>query len=373
MCKILKKTKDLSKEEWLKLRKQGIGGSDAGAVCGLNPYTSPMDIYSDKTSDTITDIDSEAMKQGKDLEHYVAGRFTDATSLKVRRSNAMYVSENHPFMIADVDRLIVGESAGVECKTASPYSADKWKDGNIPAHYLAQCYHYMAVLNTSSWYIAVIIYGKEFKFVKIERDEEIINNLIKIEEEMSFIAALMNAAQLGLEPNTPLGQAYLIPFKNKDKVECKFIVGYKGILDLVYRNENVQTIQAQIVYENDIFSYELGLESKLYHKPALHDRGEMTAVYALYKLSNGGYGFEVLSKDYVVQHATRFSQGMKSSYSPWNTDFESIAKKTAIRKVLKFAPLKTESLRALETDETIKHELSIDMTEINDDTIIEEN
>ena len=190
--------------------------------------------------------------------------------------------------------------------------------------------------------------------------------------KMSFIAALMNAAQLGLEPNTPLGQAYLIPFKNKDKVECKFIVGYKGILDLVYRNENVQTIQAQIVYENDIFSYELGLESKLYHKPALHDRGEMTAVYALYKLSNGGYGFEVLSKDDVVQHATRFSQGMKSSYSPWNTDFESMAKKTAIRKVLKFAPLKTESLRALETDETIKHELSIDMIEINDDTLIEE-
>ena len=71
--------------------------------------------------------------------------------------------------------------------------------------------------------------------------------------KMSFIAALMNAAQLGLEPNTPLGQAYLIPFKNKDKVECKFIVGYKGILDLVYRNENVQTIQAQIVYEKRHF------------------------------------------------------------------------------------------------------------------------
>ena len=183
MCKILTKTKDLSKEDWLKLRKQGIGGSDAGAVCGLNPYISPMDIYSDKTSDTITDIDNEAMKQGRDLEHYVAERFTEATGLKVRRSNAMYVSENHPFMIADVDRLIVGKSAGLECKTASPYSADKWKDGNIPAHYPAQCYHYMAVLNTSSWYIAVIIYGKEFKFVKIERDEEIINNLIKIEEE----------------------------------------------------------------------------------------------------------------------------------------------------------------------------------------------
>ena len=190
--------------------------------------------------------------------------------------------------------------------------------------------------------------------------------------KMSFIAALMNAAQLGLEPNTPLGQAYLIPYKNKGKVECKFIVGYKGMLDLVYRNENVQTIQAQIVYENDIFEYELGLESRLYHKPALEDRGEMIAVYALYKLSNGGYGFEVLSKDDVVMHAEKFSQGINSSYSPWKTDFEAMAMKTAIKRVLKFAPLKTESLRAIASDETIKHEIAVDMTEINGDDIIDE-
>lgn len=182
--------------------------------------------------------------------------------------------------------------------------------------------------------------------------------------KMSFITALMNAAQLGLEPNTPLGQAYLIPYKNKDKVECKFILGYKGMLDLVYRNENVQSIQAQIVYENDVFEYTLGLDAKLYHKPSLSDRGEMIAVYAVYKLQNGGYGFEVMSKDDVIQHAERFSQGINSKYSPWTTDFESMAKKTAIKKLLKYAPLKTESLRAISSDETIKHELSVDMTEI---------
>lgn len=190
--------------------------------------------------------------------------------------------------------------------------------------------------------------------------------------KMSFIAALMNAAQLGLEPNTPLGQAYLIPYKNKGKVECKFIVGYKGLLDLVYRNENVQTIQAQIVYENDIFEYELGLDARLYHKPVLENRGEMIAVYALYKLKNGGYGFEVLSKDDVVQHAERFSQGINSSYSPWKTDFEAMAMKTAIKRVLKFAPLKTESLRAIASDETIKTEIGVDMTEIHgEDDIID--
>ena len=190
---------------------------------------------------------------------------------------------------------------------------------------------------------------------------------------MSFIAALMNAAQLGLEPNTPLGQAYLIPYRNKKKgvVECQFQIGYKGLIDLVYRNENVQTIQAQVVYENDAFEYELGLESKLRHIPAMSDRGEMIYVYALFKLQNGGYGFEVMNREAVVAHAQRYSPAF-DGYSPWKTDFEEMAKKTVIKKVLKFAPIKTESLRAIASDETIKTELAIDMTEIEGEYVEEE-
>lgn len=183
MCKIYAKTKDLPKEEWLKLRKNGIGGSDAGAVCGVNPYRSALDVFVDKTTDSISDFDNEAMRQGRDLEDYVAQRFCEETGLKVRRSNAMYVNEKYPFMLADVDRLIIGENAGLECKTASPYSYDKWQDGKIPAHYLAQCYHYMAVIGMDAWYLAVVIYGKEFKYIKLERDNEIIDNLIRIEKQ----------------------------------------------------------------------------------------------------------------------------------------------------------------------------------------------
>lgn len=191
---------------------------------------------------------------------------------------------------------------------------------------------------------------------------------------MSFIAALMNAAQLGLEPNTPLGQAYLIPYKNKKKgvLECQFQIGYKGLIDLVYRNENVQTIQAQVVYENDEFEYELGLNSDLRHVPAWSDRGEMIYVYALFKLQNGGYGFEVLNREAVVAHAERYSPAY-GSYSPWKTDFEAMAMKTAIKKVLKFAPLKTDFARAIETDESIKSEIAIDMTEVAGERYIEED
>ena len=107
-----------------------------------------------------------------------------------------------------------------------------------------------------------------------------LNNTTKLAEctQMSFLGALMSAAQLGLEPNTPLGQAYLIPYKNKGILECQFQIGYKGLLDLVYRNEMVQTVQAQVVYKNDEFRYALGLNGELTHVPVLKDRGGPVAL-----------------------------------------------------------------------------------------------
>lgn len=169
--------------EWLRLRKAGIGGSDAGAICGVNPYSSAMKVFHDKTSEEVDEQDNEAIRIGHDLEDYVAQRFMEATGLKVRKSNFMYRSKEHPFMIADVDRLVVGEDAGLECKTASAYHADKWADGNIPLHYVLQCYHYMAVTGKRTWYIAAVILGREFTYRKLEWDDELISRLIGIEED----------------------------------------------------------------------------------------------------------------------------------------------------------------------------------------------
>lgn len=180
--KKLVSTLGMPHEEWITYRKKGIGGSDAGAICGLNPYSSAVSVYLDKINEETEDFDNEAMRQGRDLEEYVAERFCEETGFKVRKANAIFYNEEHPFMFANVDRLIVGTNAGLECKTASAYSADKWKDGNVPPHYQIQCHHYMAVTGAKAWYIAVVILGKEFKYVKIERDEEIIQNLISIEE-----------------------------------------------------------------------------------------------------------------------------------------------------------------------------------------------
>lgn len=175
-------TAGLSREDWLRARKLGIGGSDAGAVVGLDPYKSAMTVYYDKTGDDIEVIDNEAMRQGREFEQYVAMRFCEETGKKVRRANGLFCHDDHDFMIADFDRLVVGENAGLECKTCSPYSAEKWMNGNIPLHYQIQVYHYMAVMDADAWYIAVLIYGREFKFYRIERDLSVEKDLINIEK-----------------------------------------------------------------------------------------------------------------------------------------------------------------------------------------------
>lgn len=164
----------------------------------------------------------------------------------------------------------------------------------------------------------------------------------------SLLGAMMQAAQLGVEPNTPLGQAYLIPYGGV----CQFQLGYKGLIDLAYRSGEVSSIQAHEVHENDTFEYEYGLEPKLRHVPAQTDRGPVTFYYAVLKLKNGGVGFEVMSRDDVETFARKKSKAYNNG--PWKTDFDEMAKKTVLKKVLKYAPLKTEFARAVASDESVK-------------------
>lgn len=190
----------------------------------------------------------------------------------------------------------------------------------------------------------------------------------------SFLGAMMTAAQLGLEPNTPLGQAYLIPYRNKNKktLEAQFQLGYKGLIDLAYRSGEVELVQAQCVYENDTFNCQFGLEPKLEHIPADKDRGELVKVYALFKTKSGGFGFEVMSVDDVQKHAKKYSQSYSSSYSPWKTNFEEMAKKTVLKKCLKYAPLKSDFARGITADETIKTDIDKEMYSVPDETDYDE-
>lgn len=192
----------------------------------------------------------------------------------------------------------------------------------------------------------------------------------------SFCGAMMQAAQLGLEPNTALGQAYLIPYRNKGVMECQFQIGYKGLIAMSRRDDLVKIVDAHEVYENDEFEYEYGLEPKLRHKPAFVNRGRVICYYGLYTLTNGGYGFEVMSVEDMKKHAQKYSQAYRKGYgSPWTDNFDEMAKKTMIKKVLKYAPISAEFSKAVAADETIKsfnEEIAdISMTDMPDETVYE--
>ena len=182
------------------------------------------------------------------------------------------------------------------------------------------------------------------RFVRIAMTVVSTNQKLQNCTPESFLGAIFTAAQLGLEPNTPLGQAYLIPYGTT----CQFQVGYKGLIALAYRSELLKDIEARTVYENDEFEFEFGLEPKLKHKPAMGDRGKATWVYAKYYLTNGGFNFEVMSIDEVKTFAKEKS---KSYYNgPWQTDFEAMAEKTVLKKLLKYAPLESETASAIAQD-----------------------
>lgn len=166
-------TSGMSKEEWTRLRSATIGGSDAAAILGLNPYKSPYALWAEKTGKVIPEDISrkEAVRLGTDLEEYVAKRFTEATGKKVRRENYTVFRDDMPYAHANYDRLVVGERAGLEIKTTNALHLSKFKNGEFPANYYCQCCHYLLVSGMERWYLAVLVLGVELKVFTIERDE----------------------------------------------------------------------------------------------------------------------------------------------------------------------------------------------------------
>lgn len=178
-------TAKMTKEQWTELRASTIGGSDASAVLGLNPWKSPYALFLEKSNRVVQEdvSDKEAVRLGKDLEDYVAKRFTEATGKKVRRENYTVFRDDMPFAHANYDRLVVGENAGLECKTTNALHLSKFKGGEFPANYYCQCVHYMMVSGADRWYLAVLVLGIDFKVFCIERDEGEIEALRAAEED----------------------------------------------------------------------------------------------------------------------------------------------------------------------------------------------
>lgn len=173
----------------------------------------------------------------------------------------------------------------------------------------------------------------------------------------SLLGAVMQAAQLGLEPGL-IGHCYLVPFKNgkTGQTDVQFIIGYKGMIDLARRSGQIENIYAHAVYSNDEFDYELGLEPKLKHKPHMDgDRGEFVGAYAVAHFKDGGYQFEFMPKSEIEKRRKRSKASTKG---PWVTDYEEMAKKTVIRHMWKYLPISVEVQQQAMQDEVIRKDVT---------------
>ncbi len=180
---ILTSTENLPYADWLEYRKQGIGGSDAAAVCGISRYKSPVELWMEKTDQLPYQEAGEAAYWGTQLEDLVKAEFTKRTGIEVKAVDQILQSAEHPFMLANLDGICEHPDYGIcgfEAKTASAYKANEWEN-TIPDEYQLQIQHYMAVTGYKGFYIAVLIGGNTFRWKFIERDEELISMLIKIE------------------------------------------------------------------------------------------------------------------------------------------------------------------------------------------------
>ena len=174
----------MDKLSWLQERQCGIGGSDIGAILGVNKYKTPFEVYLEKT-EPITEVSeqSESAYWGDQFEEVVAKEFEKRTGRKVRRDRKHYKHKDYPYMVANIDRRVVGENSILECKTANQYLVNEWQEDEIPASYLLQVQHYLFVTGSEKGYIAVLIGGQKFIWKEVSRDEELIQMIIEAEKD----------------------------------------------------------------------------------------------------------------------------------------------------------------------------------------------
>ena len=181
--KVIARTADLDRSSWLELRRKGIGGSDAPAGAGVSKWKSSLEVYLEKIGQIDKRDETESIYWGERLEEIVAEEFQLRSGKKVRRKRCVCQSSKNPFMIANIDREVVAERAGLECKTTSVFNANNWDLDHVPDDYMLQCQHYMEVMDWDYIYLAVLIGGQKFRWMRVEKDPDLIGQLVSIERD----------------------------------------------------------------------------------------------------------------------------------------------------------------------------------------------
>lgn len=225
--------------KWLETRNAGIGGSDASVIMGLNPYKSPYQLWLEKTGQAeAPDLSHvQAVYWGSKNEANVADWFQETTGKKARKLGTLR-SRSHPFMLANVDRAVMGEEAGLEIKTAGVSQAKKWRGDEIPDAYYCQCLHYLAVTGAARWYIAVLIGGNEALYKVVERNEDDIKALIEAEADFWHLVKTKTPPPVDGSPScaAALSERYnggapsiLLPSDSDEIIES--LENYRAIMD----------------------------------------------------------------------------------------------------------------------------------------------
>lgn len=237
------KIKTKNHEEWLELRSQYIGGSDAAAVVGMNRFSSPYSLWAEKTGKQAGFTGNLATEVGTFLEEFVAQKFAQETGKKVRKCNHSFLNSKYPFAIANIDREIVGEDAGLEIKTTNSLNLKRFKNGEYPENYYVQCVHYMAITGKKRWYLAVLIGNNEFKWFTIERDEEEISALMT--EEEVFWECVKNNTPPEIDGSKATTDTISTIYADSNDDEYVDLMAYKkDLADFIELGQRIKELQA---------------------------------------------------------------------------------------------------------------------------------
>jgi putative phage-type endonuclease len=259
---------DDTSDEWLLARRKGIGGSDVGKICGLSNYGSPLSVWVDKTGYMEKPkVDNRFTKWGKILEPIIAVEFNNQNvlpdNLRLYNSDALFQSKEYPFMLANIDRLIIDENNTIvsflECKTASEYRKDEFQE-SIPDEYMLQIQHYMAVLDVQYCYIAYLIGGSDFGYKRVERDDGVIADMINIERDFWKLVETNTMPEANWNDGNVLNQMFRIsndeilniPVNDIEKLEVinEFAEKKAELSDLEKKVEELKNRVIQIIGQN---------------------------------------------------------------------------------------------------------------------------
>lgn len=246
MAKLIMTVEEMQdRSKWLEMRKAGIGGSEAAAIVGLNPWKSAFQLWMEKTGQVEPEdlSDSEYVYWGNVLEQAVADRFCELTGKKVQR-RGMLQDDEYPYMLASVDRMVVGENAGLECKTTNAFNDKAWADDELPDSYYIQCQWYMMVTGCEKWYIAVLIGGNKFVWKEVPRNASDIEALRKA--AVDFWSMVITNTMPPVDGSSDCSSALAEKFKGQKDLEIELPIAAKDCIERLRElKETIDSLKEQ--------------------------------------------------------------------------------------------------------------------------------